>query len=1152
MRTDNIAVVCVAVVLISLASASGQNETVLADNSAGPPVARIEASLTQGIAPLSVMFDALKSVPAKGQIVRYDWDFNDESPHNRRFEHGWLAAHRFERPGSYTVTLSVHDTAGGSAVTTVTLTVLPATGPVYYFSFSEGDDGRSPEQARNPKTPWRSGEKLKAELQKVEPGTRLLLKRGDTFSAASLEFSRREGLDGSTPIVVGAYGDGAKPILRCESSALFRPATDGLVLEDLHCDGGGKGDRAVFTRGGGPTTVNHLVLRRLTIEGFIIGVFPSGGGREPNRFIFMEECLVRDNRKWGWLGGDGHHMVIRHCEFDNNGTSAKYDHNLYFDADVFLIEDNNIHHSSGLGVNTHHTRDTIIRRNRIHHNGRSPGGGIGISGFVTKDTPPQYVLEHIVVEGNNIYDNLLGCWLKGVKDLTFRNNVFCEQRSRIFGGMNEWMQDTQVYHNTFYGNRSDIFDGSGANLKVMNNIFFRNDGVVYNGAAERSNNLYGDKVPEGDEPGAVCGDPRFVDAVNGEFHLRADSPAVDHGAKTPVSFDFSGKARPIGKAPDIGPFESGDAAPPIARQAVDIGTGWTEFSPTAYDTSEYPLKHLKQPASRIFYLSSKGNDSTAEIYFWDGKRLVDSSGSPTGETGVAYGSDPFNPTGPIRTYKNWSYVAPSRHGATVDPRDGQARLRYEFPDWCLFKRGDTFDMEVTGDNLAVLGGRSKTAMQIVGAYGGLAAARPRFINSERNFINRWRDPVPKHMAYVSLHFDGRGKRRGGGISFMYQTPAAVNILLEDCWFDGVRGNNMQKTSAQITLRRCVVTDSWQDTGDHLQGLFFSGTRDMQLRIEECVFMRNGFARGDPATSWPPTGRQKWDVFNRNFYLSGECNSMASGVFDTISMIGSSGDQFRCGMRVERNFFYQGYIGLGGHGGYPDSDGPTGTFVDNVLQRFRSSGAIDNRGHPAWGVNLTSGAYKVEVARNIVTCAQHPAAGSAFKLSPLGWYNYCHTFHYPSRDNDIHDNVFDAGGARAAIDVVDGVQPELLAGSNWKYPGVTKNTVRDNVLINAAGVEWEYAPQGPAVGTQNDTVFEGNKVYASRTKAAAALGWPDPDRTLKTYMQSLGHEVTSSDGFIEFFKEAKQQRKGNWREEYTARALVNYMREGLGMKALPAE
>jgi hypothetical protein len=72
-------------------------------------------------------------------------------------------------------------------------------------------------------------------------------------------------------------------------------------------------------------------------------------------------------------------------------------------------------------------------------------------------------------------------------------------------------------------------------------------------------------------------------------------------------------------------------------------------------------------------------------------------------------------------------------------------------------------------------------------------------------------------------------------------------------------------------------------------------------------MRNGFTYDVSVLGWPPAPPVFWDVFNRNMYISGETDSMTSGLFDSVSLPGASGDQFRPGMRVENNFFYQGYI-----------------------------------------------------------------------------------------------------------------------------------------------------------------------------------------------------------------------------------------------------
>jgi hypothetical protein len=528
----------------------------------------------------------------------------------------------------------------------------------------------------------------------------------------------------------------------------------------------------------------------------------------------------------------------------------------------------------------------------------------------------------------------------------------------------------------------------------------------------------------------------------------------------------------------------------------------------------------------------------------------------------------------VKPFNRWSYVAPRRNasediGTPWDgtsfkvPGEPRAATRYEFPDWWLFKRGDTFDLyqdflsfaqettpgftDLTSGSLAVSGGLSETEKQIVGAYGSLSQPRPRFINTTSgNFISRWAGPEPKHIAYLSLHFDGRGSDsdKRGGISFLGQNEEAVDILFEDCWIDAGTSIAIQNTSGRFTFYRSIITDSYRDThSPHVQGMYFYGFRDSRLRIEESILMRNGFGNGDPETNWPPSGQQYYDIYNRNLYLSGECDNMESGLFDSISMIGASGDQFRPGMRVENNFFYQGYVAMGAYGGYPDSDGPTGTIIDNVLQRFKGSGTDDNRGQPGWGISLSSGAYQVEVAGNIVTSAQHESDQNGFSIRALSWNCYSHTFSYPTRNNNIHDNIFDTGAASRAINVTDGVEISEEECSEWVFPGVIDNTVSHNILINSESVEWEYRPEDTAADTVNDTTFTDNTLYSSRSEAVAAEGWADPDRTLKTYLESIGYTVNSDDGFIEFFNEARLQRKGYWRPELTSKAINNYIRSG---------
>jgi len=55
----------------------------------------------------------------------------------------------------------------------------------------------------------------------------------------------------------------------------------------------------------------------------------------------------------------------------------------------------------------------------------------------------------------------------------------------------------------------------------------------------------------------IMGEPRFVDAENGDFHLRSDSPAIDVGddSVVEVEVDLDGNPRIVGGAIDLGAFE---------------------------------------------------------------------------------------------------------------------------------------------------------------------------------------------------------------------------------------------------------------------------------------------------------------------------------------------------------------------------------------------------------------------------------------------------------------------------------------------------------------------------------------------------------------------------------------------------------------------
>jgi len=100
-----------------------------------PPVAKIEADVTNGLAPLPVAFTALKSYDPEGTSLTYEWRINDAPP----FSTGLAPHYLFNPPTNgrqkYKVKLTVRDTNGtGLSSSDSTYIYINSTPPVIHSS----------------------------------------------------------------------------------------------------------------------------------------------------------------------------------------------------------------------------------------------------------------------------------------------------------------------------------------------------------------------------------------------------------------------------------------------------------------------------------------------------------------------------------------------------------------------------------------------------------------------------------------------------------------------------------------------------------------------------------------------------------------------------------------------------------------------------------------------------------------------------------------------------------------------------------------------------------------------------------------------------------------------------------------------------------
>lgn len=80
----------------------------------------------------------------------------------------------------------------------------------FYFSTIAGNDARTSTQAQSPATPWQTLSKLNSFFSSLLPGDSVLFNRGETFYGYIIV--NKSGTIG-LPIVIGAYGTGAKPVI---------------------------------------------------------------------------------------------------------------------------------------------------------------------------------------------------------------------------------------------------------------------------------------------------------------------------------------------------------------------------------------------------------------------------------------------------------------------------------------------------------------------------------------------------------------------------------------------------------------------------------------------------------------------------------------------------------------------------------------------------------------------------------------------------------------------------------------------------------------------------------------------------------------------------------------------------------------------------
>lgn len=595
----------------------------------------------------------------------------------------------------------------------------------------------------------------------------------------------------------------------------------------------------------------------------------------------------------------------------------------------------------------------------------------------------------------------------------------------------------------------------------------------------------------------------------------------------------------------------------------------------------------------VFFDIKKGDNASGEIYWWDGKRIVDSFGSATNAEGKAYGTDPLLP--------NEDAIKPFKYPAS-DPRLQNSE---GYPDWFLLRRGQTHDYF----EIALTGGRSKKEPMVVAAYGPLADGRA-------IVAPKGRSPFGAHAGgrtVVQFHQVLSGLEIYGGLSHLGMhagctspgEPGVPTWLIEDCKLINCQMNYLP---IDTTVRKCVSMFRWS-AKSHNQGYFTSGF-DAAPTFEEVIFYKNGY-KDDPRIDPDP----RRTIFDRNIYQGGGAQ-MGHTYRNIISADGGSGGpQMRLGGLCENSLIIEGYWFSSTASNrlfnpWLTAGKQTGcsAIVRNNVQFVYvypspadpdTDGKSDRRAQPGHGYTMQGASFGGVVENNIVSGAMltddpgfsRPVGQAAFSLSP-GRGQYEDGNYYTMQRCTIRGNI----GYRTKFG--------LRLTGDWTD---TMNLVVENNVFVAEGI---VSSDAEHLTSANQLVVRNNRFYvanddlpqavwmgtdntvAPRDEAAAREKWPDPDRTLKRYVQEVlkltlldwsddpwldrdevarrvkAGEPYDPTGLKTFMAVATNMRRGGtdpiptsgkpswtgdypWDARFTGQAVVNWVREGFGMKPVEA-
>ncbi len=477
---------------------------------------------------------------------------------------------------------------------------------------------------------------------------------------------------------------------------------------------------------------------------------------------------------------------------------------------------------------------------------------------------------------------------------------------------------------------------------------------------------------------------------------------------------------------------------------------------------------------------------------------------------------------------------------------GLALLRDGFPDYLLLKRGDVWYESFGVFNK---GGRGAAEPIVISSYdptGSPCSARPLIKSGNDDGFKTQGGISSKkdNIVLLGIHFYAN-KRDPKSPEYDPSVPSTVglsirkpseNILVEDCvvefYKDNVQVISVPANGAikNFKMRRSVCADAYSSTSTsaHAQGVYIDKVHG--VLFEENIFDHNG---------WHDTiGGAAATIFNHNFYIQYSDSSMhCKDVIirgNIIARASSHGLQLRPGGIADNNLFLQNGLAMFNGRYFPS------TTTNNVVLDGKNI-AASSRG---MGIEIKRNAHAI-IANNIVAHKTNVNVGDRYAYEirynpyeyevPVSHIEFKNNIAYNWRGPCLDVNSMPVSGDTYIVEqnefhnfhnnyLVNNMGATIPPGFQY-----SKNTYYDNAAVN----KWFR------VGSTNYDTAGWKNLSGEAGPKFQQINYIDPNRDIASYQSTLGGVASLE----EFLLEARKQSKCNWRKEYTAVGVNNYIRKG---------